>query len=101
MSNANQVVLVWVIFCLGSGLSLFASLLSLVGETQIWPGNLRVFVFIAYPNVRTEPQRTEKKTTKQETQQKKPKTEQAKRHCFVVSLDVAVFAIIHTSITRF
>jgi hypothetical protein len=42
-----------------------------------------------------------KKTTKQETQQKKPKTEQAKRHYFVVSLDVAVFAIIHTSITRF
>ena len=76
MSNANQVVLVWVIFCLGSGLSLFASLLSLVGETQIWPGNLRVVVFIAYPNVRTEPQRTEKKNdqTRNTTEETKNRT---------------------------
>ena len=75
MSNANQVVLVWVIFCLGSGLSLFASLLSLVGETQIWPGNLRVVVFIAYPNVRTEPQRTEKNDqTRNTTEETKNRT---------------------------
>ena len=83
--EANLVVFVWV-FCLGSGpFAGFASLLFLFGETQIWPGDLRVvgagglcfcvcfwFAFcimkprrfmlnfliclLAYPNVRTEPQ---------------------------------------------
>ena len=85
MSKANLVVFVWV-FCLGSGpFAGFASLLFLFGETQIWPGDLRVVGFgalwccfclmiclflmkprrfmlnfliclLAYPNVRTEPQ---------------------------------------------
>ena len=85
MSTANLVLFVWV-FCLGPGpVPCFASLLFLFGETQIWPGDLRVVGFgglwccfclmiclflmkprrfmlnfliclLAYPNVRTEPQ---------------------------------------------
>ena len=40
--NTSSNHLVWV-FCLGSGpFPCFASLLFLVGETQIWPGDLRV-----------------------------------------------------------
>ena len=42
MSKANLVVLVWVFRLWLRPLSLFASLLFLVGETQIWPGDLRV-----------------------------------------------------------
>ena len=85
VSMANLVLFVWV-FCLGPGpVPCFASLLFLFGETQIWPGDLRVVGFgglwccfclmfcpflmkprrfmlnfliclLAYPNVRTEPQ---------------------------------------------
>ena len=87
VSMANLVLFVlfvWV-FCLGPPVPCFASLLFLFGETQIWPGDLRVVGFgalwccfclmiclflmkprrfmlnfliclLAYPNVRTEPQ---------------------------------------------
>jgi len=44
VSKANPVVLVWVFRLWLWPLSLFASLLLLVGETQIWPGDLRVVV---------------------------------------------------------
>ena len=44
MSKANLVVLVWVFRLWLRPLSLFASLLFLVGETQIWLGDLRVVV---------------------------------------------------------